>query len=102
VKSVFGWELVRRRISAERASYMGGPDFWVIWRCGAIPTTVGRGPDRSGRMARDKKPCFGLSVGGTSGGSRGLRRDTRRRMQIRRYPAGVEGVPPGPRARKAW
>lgn len=57
--SVFGCSSARRWISEARASYMTGPAFWVIWRCGAIPATVGRGPERAAILAEDRKPVFG-------------------------------------------
>jgi hypothetical protein len=46
-------------------------------------------------------PNCGWRSCGTRGGSSGFRRMNRRKRQIRKYPRGVDGVPPGPRAKKA-
>lgn len=43
---------IRARIASTKEAYISPDDRWVCWRCGAMPRTMGRQPERAGREDR--------------------------------------------------
>lgn len=69
-------------------------DFWVVWRWGARPASLGRGPGLLGRarppllvgfvvLVLVRIPDWGSRVGGVVGGWRGFWREKSWRMETR-------------------